>query len=435
MIFPEPAMIPLIRPNPLPVGLDVGAGGVKLLQLRAGEGGRLELAAADRQPLPDGVDPCGPIAPATAELVGRMLRQSAFAGRTVAAAVPRSLVHVKTMRLPPMPPMELKSAVELEAPGLFPFDTAGFELRHLPAGEVRQGGEPWQEVIVLAADRAAIDAHLETLHRHGVTVASLDPEPAALYRAAERFIRRRQDESAVHVLVDVGVRRTQVVIGRGRDVAFVRAIDLGGRHFDAAVSKKLGISAAEAADLRRRLSDGADVADAAGRRSHTDRDPVKRAVLDATRAAMEELARELSMCLRYFSVTFRGQRPTKVALVGGEGGNDWLRSILAANLSIPVESGRPLANVALDRMKQTDRRGPLGEWSVALGLALKRAAGPFAGVGPMTADADADRVDPAAPPLAASQTNPAVEVIDTPEPLPTPTRHAPRSPRREAARA
>ena len=425
------------RPTTLPVGLDIGAGGVKLLQVRC-DGEQLHLAAADRQPLPDGADPAAPASAAVAELVGRMLRQSDFAGRSVAAALPRGIVHVKTLRLPPMPPTELKSAVELEAAELFPFDPADAEVRHLAAGEVRQGGEPWQEVIVLAAKRAEIDRHLEALHRAGVAVASLDHEPLALYRAAERFVRRRQDEAAVHVLVEVGLRRTQVVIGRGRDVGFVRAVEIGGRHFDEAVTGKLGISAAEASDLRRRMSAGADVADAANRRSGGSRDPVRRAVLDATRGVMEALAKELSLCLRYYSVTFRGQRPAKVALVGGEGGNDWLRSILAATLSIPVECGRPLANVNLDRMKLTDRRGSLGEWTVALGLALRQAKGSFAGTGPMTGlEAARDESESAAPQIEIAAEKPAeAVVIEDLKPLPTPVRHAPRtSPRRPQSTA
>ena len=418
-----------LRPTTPPVGLDIGAGGVKLLQVRA-EGEHLHIAAADRQPLPEGADPAAPATAAVAELVGRMLRQSNFAGRSVAAALPRGVVHVKTLRLPPMPPTELKSAVDLEAAELFPFDPAEAEVRHLPAGEVRQGGEPWQEVIVLAAKRSDIDRHLEALHRAGVAVASLDFEPIALYRAAERFIRRRQDEAAVHVLVEVGQRRTQVVIGRGREVGFVRAVETGGRHFDEAVAHKLGISETEASDLRRRMSAGADVADPTGRRSAANRDPVRRAVLDATRGVMEGLARELAMCLRYYSVTFRGQRPAKVSLVGGEGGNDWLRSILAATLSIPVESGRPLANVNLDRMKQTDRRGALGEWTVALGLALRRLTGPLAGTGPMTGTADARPEEP-------TIETPAAVVVEDFAPLPTPVRHSSKQPRpaREVARA
>ena len=46
--------------------------------------------------------------------------------------------------------------------------------------------------------------------------------------------------------MDVGQRRTQVVIGRGRDISFMKPIELGSYHFHEAVSKKLGITVDEA---------------------------------------------------------------------------------------------------------------------------------------------------------------------------------------------
>jgi type IV pilus assembly protein PilM len=182
----------------------------------------------------------------------------------------------------------------------------------------------------------------------------------------ERFIRRKEDENDVNVLVDVGVRRSLVVIGRGRDISFVKTIDIGGQHFHEAVSRKLGITATEAEALRRRLVEGGEPADPAARR-----DPVRQAVFDATRSPIEELGREISLCLRYYSVTFRGHRPTRLRLVGGEACDPQLQSLLNAALVIPVEVGRPLFSVGTSRMKPTDRRGSMCEWALALGLCLR----------------------------------------------------------------
>src|SRR5213075_3137969 len=103
------------------------------------------------------------------------------------------------------------------------------------------------------------------------------------------------------------------------------------------------------------------------------RDPVRQAVFDATRSPMEELGREISLCLRYYSVTFRGFRPTKLRLVGGEACDPQLQTLLNSALVIPVEVGKPLYSVNTSRMKPTDRRGAMCEWALALGLALRTA--------------------------------------------------------------
>jgi type IV pilus assembly protein PilM len=210
---------------------------------------------------------------------------------------------------------------------------------------------------------------LEQLHRCGVVVSSLDFEPAALYRSVERFIRRKADEQEVNVLVDVGTRGTQVVIGRGREISFYKPIELGGQQLQEAVARKLGISQEETRALRRRLIDSGDaVVDVNAPR----RDPVRQAVYDATRSTIEEIAREISLCLRYYSVTFRGQRPAELRLTGGEACDPNVTAMLRAALPVPVEAARPLFSVDTTRMKASDHRGNLSEWAVALGLGLKQ---------------------------------------------------------------
>jgi Tfp pilus assembly PilM family ATPase len=263
----------------------------------------------------------------------------------------------------------LPAAVAFEARNVFPFDTDLAQIRHLPAGDVRQGSETRHETIVLAAMNEEVDRFVEQFHGSGAVIQSLDIEPCAAYRSIERFIRRREDEQDVHVLVDVGWRRSTVVIGRGRDIAFIKPIDIGGKQLHEAVARNLGLSHDEAVSLRRRLAETSAVDGA--------RDPVRQAMSDATRSIVEELGREIALCLRYYSVTFRGARPSRMRLVGGESCDSSLLGLLNAALPIPVEAGRPLYSVNTSRMKPADRRGMMSEWTVALGLALKMTTARF----------------------------------------------------------
>src|SRR5690606_22711185 len=199
--------------------------------------------------------------------------------------LPPAMLHVKNLRLPLMPHAELADAVQFEARNALPFSPDEAVLRHIPAGEVRQGAEMLQEVILVAARQAEVDQYVEHLHAAGLVVDSLDIEPCALFRTVDRYIRRRDDEQLVHVLVEITARRSQVVIGRGRDIHFVKTIDVGGRDLQDAVARKLGIGLKEAAALRVRLADeGGDAGD----------DPVRQAVYDATRAVAEQLGREIA---------------------------------------------------------------------------------------------------------------------------------------------
>jgi type IV pilus assembly protein PilM len=363
-------MLPNWRAQVQPIGLDIGHDSIRMMQLEV-TGHVVSVRASAFEALPDEarISPEARQA-AAAEIVRRMFRQHSFVGREVVVALPSEMVHVKNLRLPQMPVAEMASAVQFEAQSVLPFPMDNVCVQFIAAGEVRQGGDVRQEVIVFAAAADAIEQYVERLHRSGVLVQSVDVEACALYRGVERFLRRREDEQEVHVVVDAGYSRTQVLIGRGREISFYKPVEIGGQQFQEAVSRKLGITMDEAAALRRRLRERS----AAGESGH---DPVRQAVFDATRSLMEALAREVALCLRYHSVTFRGFRPTRVRLAGGEGGDPHLQMILNHALTIPAEVARPLANVDVRRLDGRIRTQPLGEWSVATGLGLKLAKGPF----------------------------------------------------------
>jgi type IV pilus assembly protein PilM len=176
------------------------------------------------------------------------------------------------------------------------------------------------------------------------------------------------------MLIDIGARRTQVIIGKGRDICFYKPVEIGGLHLLDAVGRKLNITIDEAKALRQRLLDSEESIEPA---APTRRDPVRKAVFDATRSVAEELGQELAMCLRYFTVTFRGHRPTRARLLGGEATDPQLQSVLQSMLNIPVAAGRPLFSVDTARMRSVDRRGPMSQWALAMGLSLRFLPGYF----------------------------------------------------------
>lgn len=389
-------MIRLMRSQVQPIGLDLGYDGIKMLQLEV-IGQSLSVLAAAKRATGEATD-CDPIGrlERLGETIRRMLKQGGFSGRHVVTSLPREIVHTKNLRLPQMPLDELTGAVEFEAAHLFPFDPAEARIHFIPAGEVRQGSDVKQEVVVVASRHDDVDAYVEQMHACGLVIDSLDLEACALYRTVDRFVRRKEDEQTVHVLVDVGLRRSQVVIGRGREINFIKPIEVGGIRIHEAVARKLGISLDEARALRRRLVESG-VSDAAAS------DPVRQAVYDAARGVVEELAREISLCLRYYSVTFRGHRPARLRVHGGEACDPQILAQLNTGLPIPAEPARPLLSIDISRMAPGDRRGTLSEWSTALGLALRSTKGTYGARDGAPRDPNAPRPDLAAP---------AAEVID-----------------------
>src|SRR5580658_5167220 len=151
-----------------PIGLDLGHDSIKMMQLEI-RAGRPSVRAAARAQIDDPGQ--------SYRTVADMLRCGNFAGRSVIVTVPRELLHIKNLRLPMIPAAELPGAVRFEARNVFPFDIETARVEFLPAGEVRQGAEVRQEVIVMAARDEDIEPYVQTLHNAGLVIESLDAEP------------------------------------------------------------------------------------------------------------------------------------------------------------------------------------------------------------------------------------------------------------------
>ena len=150
------------------------------------------------------------------------------------------------------------------------------------------------------------------------------------------------------------------------------------------MSRKLGLTFDEARALRMRFDDVNDetwqstvISDLVIPSTIDANDPIRKAANDATRSAIEELSKEISKCLRYYAVSFRGEPPTQIRLIGGEASDPQLLAILNKRLTVPVELARPLLNLDATRMKPADKTAASSTWGMALGLALRFVHGPF----------------------------------------------------------
>ena len=85
-----------------------------------------------------------------------------------------------------------------------------------------------------------------------------------------------------------------------------------------------------------------------------------------------ELANEAALCLRYYTVTFRGRRPEAVIASGDEAREPGLSEALGSALGAPGQVGRPLEGVEPgEQSGSMDRRGDMAEWAAAVGLTLR----------------------------------------------------------------
>lgn len=365
-----------------PIGLDIGADSVKMLQLET-VGGEVSVRASGRWRVPQAAqqDPSQRRQLVIAA-VRDMLRNGKFRGRKVVTALSCKDLEIRNVRLPHLSDGELAEAVKWEAAERFDYEITPDRLNYLRAGDIRQGTETQEEIIMLAVDQETVDGHLELLEEMGLSPEHIGAEPVELFRVFERRLRRHADDDTVSVILDIGAEATRVVVAKGRQIVFIKSIDIAGRRLTEAAARQLNLSLQEAAELRSMImKDHAEsgAPSAAEQRAGKD-SKIAQSVIwtihDAVRGELEALAREVSLCLRYCSVTFRGLRPQSVVITGGQAYDPSVVKLLTERLGIECVIGQPLRGINVsDADLGGNRRGMLAEWALCASLAARYVAG------------------------------------------------------------
>ena len=353
----------ILKSKAQPIGLDVGHSVIKMIQL-----GRQDqticVEAAEDEMLDRNLEPGSEQwRQQVIDLIRTLYNRGGFKGQDVVFCLPGDVVKIKSLRLDSNYPEEIEEIMNTEVAKRFDMDPDRDEIRYMIAGNAYQGSEIKNEVIFFGIEQEQLNSHIDLVEQAGLIPVSFDTVPSALFRCFQTTLRRREDQELVSVFVDLGSQFTTVIIGRGQEIAFIKQIPIAGDELNQQVAKRLGITLEEAVELRDRLR-------------HADSEYVeietKRAVIDAMSSSIESLAHEISLCFRYYAVTFRGERPTKAAFAGGEAYESALIEALQKHLGVEICVAEPLRGFDLSHAGFNRRPNPqMCEWAIAVGLALK----------------------------------------------------------------
>ncbi len=337
-----------------PIGIDLGHRSIKLMQLDSAQN-RIVEAVKWELNLENGADDEQKAA-AWIEGLQQARQNRAFRGNDAVVCLSSPELFVQNIRVPKVAETQLAQAVHEEAASRLPYPLEEAEIRFVPAADIRQGDEFKREVILLACHRPVLNRFVEVVIEGGLRPVAVDVAPAALMRGYRHGFRRESDLELSLMILAIGATSTLVVITQGQETKFTKYINIGGQRMDEAIARHMKMDLMDAASLRRHNSD----------RRVSEQDPdVTRTILEATRGTVDKLTEELAMCVRYHSVTFRGQRIDRLVIGGGEA-NEWLRDTLSSRIDLPCEIGQPLRHLA-----GIEPAGRQSQWDLATGLALR----------------------------------------------------------------
>jgi type IV pilus assembly protein PilM len=353
------------------IGLDIGSDSIKMLQLGEDDEKRF-VVAADKTVIPQKVrGDENSVREFIISAVKRMRSESGFYGRSVISAIPADKLKITIFRTGEndTPEQEIKKQAETRL-GL---DVKKDTVNVLSAGTVRHGKTVKDELIMLAVEDQTITDHINLLEQAGLKPASIDTIPSALFRSLSRSLRRSEDVRKTMVFVDIGRLYTTVVFACNGEISFVKQVPIGGEKLDEEISGKLAVDLGQASVLRSTFrSQNSKPGNKRNNNFDILENSTNEAIKDAVSTVAGELAKEISLCLRYHSVAFRGREIERAVFTGGEAYNEIFLEVFKDQVASDVEVGYPFRGIEFDNVNlSSDRRSSLCEWAVAVGLALK----------------------------------------------------------------
>ena len=336
------------------VGLDIGSGLIKLVQVSHGSGepvlSRVAFATVSADAIVDGeVIDQGVVADA----IRQLLATSRIKTKSVVIAVGGRDVIVKKIQMDRMSEPEAREVIRWEAEHV-PFDMENVELDFQildPEGEGIQ-----MTVLLVAAKRELVESRISLLAEAGLEASIIDVDAFALHNAFE--LNHPDDLSGVVGLVNIGNEMTNINILEDGIPVLTRDLPVGVRKFREDMQRERGLSVEEAD----KILQGFERNDAL--------DPFLESRGGELAVGIERAAAFLQSASRSAGSL------TRIFTVGGGARIPGLNKVLADRLHIPVEPGNPLARLnvadtAFDTLSM-DEVAPL--LMLPIGLALRSAA-------------------------------------------------------------
>ena len=355
-------MLGFINKKNGPIGLDISNNSIKMIQLAHSRNG-IRVIAADETSFSHNLgDDSYARKNFAVSAVKEMLARTDFYGTNVVTCLSNDCLQIKSFRVDTAHSDRIDQLLPEIVTERFDINSETNEIRYLVAGNVYQGEEIKNEIILFAVDNETVKQHIDTIEETGLNPVGIDTIPCALFRCFQRSLRRQEDQQLISVFVDVASHFTTVIIGRGRQIIFVKQIPLAGRQINMAVASRLGISIGEAATLRAKLR-------------HATSDEIglatKQGVIDAMSQVIEQLAKEVSLCFNYYAVTFRGEQPQEVFFTGGEAYEDALLSALKRHLGVEIKIAQPLRGFDMSMANfNSEKNSSMCDWAVVVGSSI-----------------------------------------------------------------
>lgn len=344
----------LNKPQVSPIGIDFGVHSLKVLQVMPGQNGgpaTLIGAAALRTPV-ELLENSLERLEYQSEQLTKLMRGVGFKGKRAVCAVSALQSLTQSVQVQRMGNVPLADLVKEQLRNATGHDPGSFVLRVFEVGEVVRAGTKCTEVLCMAIPRDVVMQHMKALRGARLEAVGIQTEHMSVLRAFEPVGKRSGEAESPSLYVDFGFGSTKVMIAHGRNPVLAKTLPACPMVTDD--------------EMEGGLCRGV-------REEHASRGGSAALAELAAGSAVETLAEEIGMCLRYYQALFPGKSVDRTVFVGGEARRAEVCRAVARAIRLPAQVADPIS--ALQRSESSVLRGLTMEsaqpgWAVPVGLCL-----------------------------------------------------------------
>lgn len=358
------------------LGIDIGAGGIKLVELRQQKKRPvlftygMNLEKYDVHELTGHLSPTMSINQPIDELkvedyankIKSLCQASRVIAKTAVVSLPVSSVFHAVVTLPiTKKPEELKQLVKSEIKKFIqvPLEEMALDYQLLN-DDLFNNQAKTQKVLVNAVPNALITFYSKVFQKSGLGLVALEPESAALIRS---LIGR---DKTVTMLIDIGAGRTNFFIVDQAIPITHQSIDFGGHKVDRILQNILGIEAEQVEQVKNNLF---IYFSASNRSRRLSAQQLLNIFLPVVDPIIKEIELSFELYLRQAGNV--NKRPEKVILTGGTAFLPYLSTYIAEKFKLKCYIGDPWSRVVYQQALKPVLHEIGPQMSVAIGLALR----------------------------------------------------------------
>lgn len=346
------------------IGLDIGAGAIKLAQFRKDENSlslvKLKIIELDKDR-------------ETLSALKEILSNGDIKNSQVITLVNSPQTMVRMVTVPQMPQSELKEAISLEAKNYFPFPVGDSLIDFEVVGDTLEKSIKKLELLVAVCPKKALKEHMDLLSEAGIRPFWVIHPSLALYNLLKLSKEARIGECIV--AVDIGKKSCELIVVKDKHLAFSRKLPVSGDDFTKAItatlvsgSGRVQLSYEDAEKIKRVYGIPEE-----GAQGLIGNKLAASQLLSMIRPPAEKLSREIAHSFDFYREGASAGRIDRLILFGGGGRLKGLDKFLSQELGMEVEIYDSLEGINTVRTLAKDV--DINRIAGAVGAGINRASG------------------------------------------------------------